>query len=287
MKYFAFIFCCLLPLIKSYGQNLLSQENRWNVTNNVWWQGLNTTTKSFRLDDTTTINGKEYLRVLESNDSLNINWNSTNIFLRQDSSSKVFIYQFGEERVLYDFNLELGDTFTVNDYCYLMVNNIDSVLLLNGEYAKKLTLMTNEDPSGIEINWLEGIGSDQGLTGYFTCGASNSFTELICFRKNEELLYPAEGLTCYINVTSVEDINDKSYFKINPTLVKSKLKVTSSEKFLNKELKLFSYTGQLMVSIYVESLEFQIDISHLQDGIYFLSIADKDGIIYTKSIVKI
>jgi hypothetical protein len=103
--------------------------------------------------------------------------------LREDSSRKIRFRLFpnnfpygncplsltaDKDTILYDFNLQLGDTL-ISSSSYPVVFEIDSIQLLNGEWRKRYVSNSGEA-------WIEGIGSTNGLLApyeiYFECGST-------------------------------------------------------------------------------------------------------------------
>lgn len=89
------------------------------------------------------------------------------------------------EQLIYDFDLEVGDTadtYYSNGY---QVVDIGTVTLLNGEERKQLLLMNNS--SGTPVEWVDGIG---GLKdGLFPILDFEGYTSLICVKENEETIW--------------------------------------------------------------------------------------------------
>src|SRR5687767_11804251 len=84
-------------------------------------------------------NGEEYYEVLRSPTPSGDNFEGTGAFIRSDDSSRVYSYDGTRVLLEYDFNLTEGDTFkTHNEHdCVMIVGDIDTVLLENGEERKK------------------------------------------------------------------------------------------------------------------------------------------------------
>lgn len=106
------------------------------------------------------------------------------------------------DSLIYNFNLQVGDTFRPNvSYGKAVVTDIDSILLLDGEWRKHWWFY---DPGWETSDWIEGIGSTAGVIGTVS-GEWEGATYLTCFRKNEELLF--EQLGGYANHVSCDEIN--------------------------------------------------------------------------------
>jgi len=86
----------------------------------------------------------------------------------------------GNEQLIYDFNLDIGDTF--NNY---YVVDVGTITLLNGEERKQLFLTQN--PIDTIIEWVDGIGSLTG--GLFSISDFEGYTTLICVKENDETIW--------------------------------------------------------------------------------------------------
>lgn len=89
------------------------------------------------------------------------------------------------ESLIYDFDLEVGDTtdaFTFNNY---YVVDIDTITLLNEEERKRLFLTNNSNWTPIE--WVDGIGSLAG--GLFPIPDFEGVTSLVCVKESDETIW--------------------------------------------------------------------------------------------------
>jgi len=106
--------------------------------------------------------------------------------IREDSLHRVYFYNLGnpfspnpahyplnEDVLIFDFGLSLGDTifqrfdgsFMGIDTIPMVVDKVDSVLLLDGTYRKKIELVgvmydsVNQLGGGFRLDWVEGVGA--------------------------------------------------------------------------------------------------------------------------------
>ena len=125
----------------------------------------------------------------------------------------------GEECVLYDFSLEIGDTLPVMQYdektrgMMFRVVDVSMVTLLDGKEYKKWTLACG-------IEYIEGIGAinGEGLGNYFCIQhtahpATYIDTRLVCASRNGQLLYKMDdaemerlGAECLCEAENPEDL---------------------------------------------------------------------------------
>ncbi|MBA3648497.1 MAG: hypothetical protein H0W62_08105 [Chitinophagales bacterium] len=186
--------------------------------------------------------------------------------LREDSMKKVWLRLFtypldncpinlplNHDTLLYDFNIKIGDTLQwLNESP--VVTNIDSVQILNGEWRNRISF------TNTFINWIEGIGSLEGLLSpyeiYFECSSG-----LTCFRKNDELLYetlassPFSLTSCDSILLTVEYPSPRNFiFTISPNPASTFLSIDfSSPDFSSAQLKIMNTIGQTLLSDKIES----------------------------------
>ena len=173
-------------------------------------------------------------------------YNQTSYHLREDSLKRVYQYEVNGDYLLYDFTLQLSDTFitytdrsdTTNSIAnYWQITSVDS-LLVDGVYRKRFSfscikvLFPDGDSLwgllGTDI-WIEGIGSIYGLydrTNPGTTGWDGEY--LACYYENENLIYntnifnqinpitqsffTSDCFTTITNTTTSKINHDKIYF---------------------------------------------------------------------------
>jgi len=115
---------------------------------------------------------------------------------------------------LYNFNLTIGDTvayYSVMSPFYHYVHSIDTIVLEDGVPRKRMNIYTRgeySDPGiGNLINtWVEGLGElEHGLV-YPFCETFNHrcLDGLICFKKEDGIIYEYFPLACSINPSNNE-----------------------------------------------------------------------------------
>jgi len=186
------------------------------------------------------------------------------------------------ELLLYDFNLQIGDTI-IRPYGYAVdvVIDIDSVLV-GSNYRKRWKIN-----QGYNIYIIEGIGSTYGLIAN-SPGAYVDHPDyfLTCFSENNMILYPNQNNNCEI-ITGVETDKEKDFgvsIFPNPSAGTATLLINDS----NIEVKLInirSLLGQLLYSKHLNEAKALIDISNLNNGIYILEIITCEKTIIKKIIL--
>jgi len=231
-------------------------------------------------------------------------YNFDSIWAREEDKKIYFlnlqdsIYR-GHEVLMYDFNLEKGDTFRfktpfrdsffkarlVVDTTYFK-DNRKHIIFKKGDVYE----FTFGNPNGSSIHqiysWVEGIGAPSVMLYYAFERHSFEFFEVSCYVSclfdNQKQILPVSG-----NCDSLLNTqrNERVFLKIypNPTQGQFKIQLNSSE---NHVLQIFDSFGQKLDEIELEgALNYSIPC-HYNTGIYFLKVSKANYDYYTKLIVE-
>ena len=207
-----FIFSCLIAYAQSY---IPFPTDTATWTYHTYNSAFNVhDCVNFYMEGDTLINGKSYKKMY--GDITNIR------YIREDSTKKVYMafdcpYPCDTiETILYDFNLQLNDTFRVKDYdtsnyYKVVVSNIDSILTNTG-YRKRLRIDPLNFDWEISCNeihyWIEGIGcASQLLYSEFIGGSGNgceAYSWLNNFQVNNDTMYIDTSFDC--STVGIEDV---------------------------------------------------------------------------------
>lgn len=195
--------------------------------------------------------------------------------IRQDITNKKVFYlppADSTEELLYDFNMQVGDTVKgyIETYAIDTVESIDSVLV-GSSYRKRWTIN-----SCYNIQLIEGIGSTYGLIRFSPgCATDGPAISVICFRQNGQSLYPATSINCEL-ITS-DNFVERSLNKINifPNPSNGSFTIDLDKADVN-EIKVYNLLGSLIFCKQVNK-QTKFDIDNLQHGIYILSIIGSDN----------
>jgi len=267
------------------GQSLVNSTNVWYVIDAPFSQPISY--DHYRFDGDTLISSQLYKQLYFSNDSLMTTWWYYGA-LREDLFKKVYYVRPSEvnERLLYDFNLNVNDTFHI---CYgaysITVNSIDTITLLNGESRKRFSFTP-----GPEI-WIDGIGSTMGVVtdgGYYYCPTTDGGTIFLnCFSENDTLKYKDTfyNIPCSI-VTGISDKEQNIHIDLFPNPFNSYAVLTISDfRFTNYNLRIYNAMGQLLQNQVINNGSTKIDRDLLRDGIYFYQIINCKGYSMTGKFV--
>jgi len=277
------------------------------IENHTWiyigWSGNAGFRGGFEIKGDTTLNNKQYKKVYKLNmqygfwpEPFEILSEFLVAFIREDiDEKKVYGIGFpsfpslinseqscddfpGEEVLLHDFDLEIGDTIKT---CLAIANNgIPNPLIVENiieevhfGYSFK-TFETNSYYSKL----YEGFGFSSGglFTGAnlnITAGGGNALSHYCRAIDSESCL-----------LTSNESIAGSQKLKIYPNPSKGEITVETDMTVSN--LKLYNYQGTMIKDF--ESILFDkqnINLSSLQNGVYFVKIENELGQIRMRKIV--
>jgi Secretion system C-terminal sorting domain len=213
---------------------------------------------------------------------------------REDIEAKKVYFLYPTETIellLYDFNLQVGDTVPslITDQQILTVSSIDSVLL-NGIYHKRYAI-NNCDGSGgfIPLYFMEGVGGTYGLLRFSLCPFED-FNNLLCFSVNEQLIYNDPDFTedCVLISVGAEENKFEKSVLLYPIPANDILKIKfDKHKSMATAIGIFNALGTAVKSqqIVAGVQETSIDLSDLADGIYF-AIIKQGSLATTKKVVK-
>ncbi len=205
--------------------------------------------------------------------------------IRQDSiNRKVFIIPPAAltEELLYDFTMQVGDTvqgYIETYHARDVVESIDTVLVGNN-YRKRWKIN-----SGYNIYFIEGIGSTYGLVepSPGTIVDAPDFS-ISCFRQNNITIYPDTVSSCELitSVKPVEAQNDQ--LKMYPNPSHGSITIEFDKSMNIKEIRLTDLPGKIILEQQTGGRT-KMEITNLQNGLYILTVIDKDNYLTNKKII--
>lgn len=82
----------------------------------------------------------------------------------------------------------------------------------------------------------------------------------------------ADGIYEYFNTTSINNSENNNEFNIYPNPTLSKLQLTLNSKQIGKTVQILDITGKTVKTLVVNQTNQTIDVSSLQNGIYFIRV---------------
>lgn len=274
----------------------------WNVDFRVW----NTCgtlgdeeSYSYILNGDTVINSLSYHKVIVPFIQLygcpitNMNISGFRGSVRQDISiRKVFFIPplDSVEQVLYDFNLQIGDTLKgyLARNCSLggntdIISGIDSILVGN-TYRKRWAIsVMSFSPHAYLI---EGISSSWGLLESPCLLIDGPEYTLTCFKQNDNVIYPDTTTSCNL-ITTISGVSSKSIsLSIYPNPFHTNATIQVNPEFEKGKLKFYNSLGLLVREEDISQRKtFTLFRKDLPSGIFFLQLINDNGQIITQKLI--
>lgn len=220
-------------------------------------------------------------------------------YFRNDIANKTVYFRESledtEDKVLYEFNLEVGDTIPSYWYGNNWVNVIDSIdtVWMFGQARKRWSFIDYSFIPGAQGAIIEGVGSIHGFTWGLTIPYEPAWAMIECFSHNDSA-YTFEGTlppnlaqpiytdaSCW-KYTNIVNFEDKTSFGIYPNPFNNQLNISSNNDNLIT-FSLYNYFGQLVEKLTFKN-DFSINTEYLSKGLYFYEIKHSD---YTRQTGKV
>lgn len=207
-------------------------------------------------------------------------------YFRNDTSNKKVFYinpkvGINQDSLLYDFDLEKGDTLTdsylTGGYVHL-VDSVDTVNI-NGSLRKRF-FINDSCQSGIDPVLIEGVGSSYGLLYDLNCSLC-CFNSLVCVSNQGQTVYPDSSTSCNI-VTSLNELGVKNKeLTISPNPTNGFVKLEFKDHL--KSIEVYNLQGQKVQEINPKERSWQLP---RQSGVYLIRIHDEKGRFYSDKVMK-
>lgn len=274
-------------LVFSQQYPIPSTGSKWGIINTGglypgWTSGE---IQEYAYSDTILPNGKKYIKWnrngSESEAAHFTRFENNRLYLvdtalyhRDTTIRKDSIYEI----LMYDFNLNLGDTFYLSDKYIpqfatkLVVTYITYEKMLNGQYRKRMKLI-NFDYQGFTEKWLEGVGDLLHSVLYLfepSFGNPEVGAGIVCFEDSSGLIYKTIDFDCdslpYYHGPGAINQESLKFSFINPNPVRdiSILKVPTREIY---NLEIFDVFGRKVLQKEIKD-DFQIKRSEFKQGMY-------------------
>lgn len=192
---------------------------------------------------------------------------------------------YDDDKLLYDYNLEVGDYFNDADEQDhpMEVTEVSTITDLNGVTRKKISFEFVDDPSKTEY-WIEGIGSNKGFIymGQFDAIGQGEMYHLLCYHEGENLIFVNPDYnTCDIDEIAENLANNN--VSIYPNPAKDIVKILNDNNLNITNVEIVDLTGRVVLS--TDKTD-GIDISELAEGQYFVKIYGESTIVKKLFIAK-
>ena len=187
-------------------------------------------------------------------------------------------------RLLYDFNMELGDTLThVNHGNHTWVSTVDSILI-GSDYRRRIGIAYETDTIPY-VYLIEGIGSTSGLVEPIDI-LFEFYSVLYCFTQNGVHLYQSSNMNSTCDYLAVKEYKSNLSFSISPNPFSTTTQITLAQTYHTIFLSVYDMQGKLVAqNQYTNCDKIQLNRNTLTNGMYFLKLTMDDKEITTGKIV--
>jgi hypothetical protein len=261
-------------------QPIFSTQTQWNISFTQYSTGAESAIVQ-RTERDTAIQNQSFMAFNTDAEGVN---QRINVFLREEKEAgKVYIYENGEQLLLYDFSLKIGDIFKIKGLIFEVVSS--AIIDVQGSKRKKMELLCINKLGDILV-WIEGLGSPIAPLYHHYYADATQATKVTCLYKKHQLVYQLLDFPCPSLVRTDEP--RVAPFEVtvypNPTSELLHISVQNNDAI---KIDLLDLAGHILQQEDHALLQYQAtwDITHLAAGVYILRLQTKDSI-QTKRIVK-
>jgi len=278
MKHLLTLLALLLLTTFVNSQEIVDSTKMWSCMEEhcqPW--GSTYSTDYFRFDKDTIINDTVYKKVWISEDENYEQWSFYGAMIREVDNRIYFRQLFGEEGLIYDFNMEIGDSVLIDNpravgEIFITLEEIDSVETEVG-FSERWKLTSSEYPDA--EYWIKGIGSETGVlnssSGIF--GGLCGLYTLLCEKENDELVYlNPDYNACFLYTTGHEELDDSGVdFRFQYNRNEKVLSLTMTEN-TNNTILLTDISGRIIRNYQSNSSIENISLLSAPPGVYIVSV---------------
>lgn len=179
--------------------------------------------------------------------------------------------------VLYDFNLQVGDTanmyYNLDDPSKEVVTYVDTAII-NGIGRKRVWFWGT--------CWIEGIGSEHcGILYPMEMNYIDRLYALRCVKQNDELIFGDCDLSCNNSIKTISQMS----FMVIPSIVQTQFSI-QTDLPIEFQVLVVDMQGRTQLQENVFTGE-SIDCQCLQAGVYLVAVQDANGrVLAVERIVK-
>lgn len=283
----------LLPLvilalatpIQIFGQEFVSPSNKWFVDECSYCPHqmmIICDTKSYWFEGAVTIDSTVYyeLQTTDSNPTFEVG----TLYREEDGVVFMKLHENTEEFAIYDFKLEVGALFTVNDFSHsveMEVLSIDSVVLNSGEKRKRLEIARALNHN-FATYWIEGVGSELSPMNSIHTFSLDIWLELNCYHRDEVVEWQLGD--CMLTNTKAEGIPEEAIACYpNPATDELHLSTTGNQPI--DRVAIIGLDGRSVLEAGRQELQ-PISLSGLSQGLYVVTVVFENGAVGRTKFVK-
>lgn len=221
-------------------------------------------------------------------------------FIREDTSTKKVYYRIAssgdtDEHVLYDYNLNLGDTIQYRNGGLFHTDSVIAIdsMLINGVYHKWFDFKTSVGVYPHAYTVIEGVGCTSHPIFPVSGICFEYFEALICFRQNG--VHPTFGIrrnncwesTTLLNCSTMEiakanTLETPAAITPNPATTELNITTTSARP---ANITIYDLTGRCILNTQTTQQNTGINTSSWHNGLYMVIVRDNTGILKREMVV--
>ncbi len=189
------------------------------------------------------------------------------------------------EKLIYNFNLEVGDTTPMQSPAFpTIISSIDTVTLFGVALRRFFVGEANPPWADTRNIIIEGIGGSNGLTYYQpewdVVSGGYYGTRFTCFQYGDSIYSPFNSPCPFIDFVSASNpIDDEFNLTIGPNPTKDIFFLTIPEELLNSTFTIIDYLGRVIQSFKLTEVNSTAQLNI--PGIYFWNVV-QDGRLMSK-----
>ena len=282
-----------------HAQSFGSQNAEWVYDFNR--AGIGVT--KFKISGDTTVNGVTYQRmqkvaIREKSNGEIVHYPRIPFYLRQDNGVVLYTGDFTFEDTLFNFNADIGDSWTLprrrdnEDDFFLKYSVVDTFRMnFNGVpvLSQAVEIVNSSSPMIFKDTLLKDIGSrnqlivlfdwpppdiNGGDRGVLRCFSNNALgvVDFVPFHEGNPYSDNLSGFEYDCDaLSSTEGTRSSSSFSVYPNPAYELLTIKSSEQRI-EQVAIYNLSGVLTNSYELDHTQYELDVSHLPAGVYFVRI---------------
>ena len=285
---------CMFTCIQSHSQIYYpfpssAMDATWTVEYGyydiTWGNQVITGNEFYRVLGDTTIDSISYSKIYTSGLTYDTVFNPVTSFYYaaiRENNKQIFVREVNDtiDRLHYDFNLTVGDSFNFY-YAGLAgwhyVTSVDSILI-NSTYRRTITFDQVD-------TWIEGMGSNAGLL-QSNLLIGNVYSLLLCYSENGNVIYFPLGV-CNRLGTGIKEDSYSRLINIYPNPANDFIKFNLPFSFSSFKISATDFLGQVIYTNETSLGEQSIlNTSNWVDGVYFITLYSSELISTQKVIIQ-
>lgn len=191
---------------------------------------------------------------------------------------------YGDEELLYDYDIEVGDFFHDGDAHPMQVTEVSTIIDHNGVSRKRIDF-TFIGLTNVTEYWVEGVGSNRGFThvGLWEADpySQGEVYHLLCYHEGDNLIY----VNPEYNECDVDEVaeNANEGISIYPNPASEVVRILNDNGMSISRVDIIDLTGRTVLS--TDNAQ-SINVSELAEGQYFVRVIGESTIVKKLFIAK-